>query len=59
MTQGGLKAMEELAKLEAERGTAGYEFADRKAKNSGAEAAGGLSRGRLMDGPGDCGQQER
>ena len=51
--------MEELAKLEAERGTAGYEFADRKAKNSGAEAAGGLSRGRLMDGTGDCGQQER
>ena len=32
LTQGGLKAMEELAKLEAERGTAGYVSADGTAK---------------------------
>ena len=30
LTQGGLKAMEELAKLEAERGTPGYVSADEK-----------------------------
>ena len=30
LTQGGLKAMEELAKLEAERGTPGYVSADGK-----------------------------
>lgn len=54
-TPAGLKAMEELAKLEAERGTPGYEFADRTAKNSGAEAAGGCDRGRLMDGSGVAG----
>lgn len=32
LTQGGLKAMEELAKLEAERGTPGYVSADGTAK---------------------------
>ena len=32
LTQGGLKAMEELAKLEAERGTPGYVSADETAK---------------------------
>jgi len=32
LTQGGLKAMEELAKLEVERGTLGYVSADGTAK---------------------------
>ena len=40
MVQGGLKAMEELAKLEEERGTAGY-ATDGIAVNGGAETAGG------------------
>ncbi len=39
-TPAGLKAMEELAKLEAERGTPGYE-ADGIVVNGGAETAGG------------------
>ncbi len=39
-TPAGLKAMEELAKLEAERGTPGY-AADGIAANGGAETAGG------------------
>lgn len=39
-TPAGLKAMEELAKLEAERGTAGY-ATDGIAANGGAETAGG------------------
>lgn len=40
-TPAGLKAMEELAKLEAERGTPGYASADGSAANGGAETAGG------------------
>ncbi len=40
MTQAGLKAMEELAKREEERGTAGY-ATDGIAANGGAETAGG------------------
>ena len=40
LTQGGVKAMEELAKLEEERGTPGYE-ADGIAVNGGVETAGG------------------
>ncbi len=41
LTQGGLKAMEELAKLEAERGTAGYLAGDGKdgGKTPGAFAS--------------------
>ena len=48
-TPAGLKAMEELAKLEEERGTAGY-LADGIATNGGAEKAGGRAKGRVMDG---------
>lgn len=40
-TPAGLKAMEQLAKLEAERGTAGYASAEGIAANGGAEMAGG------------------
>lgn len=40
-TPAGLKAMEELAKLEAERGNAAYAPADGIAVNGGAETAGG------------------
>ena len=40
-TPAGLKAMEELAKLEAEGGTPGYASADGSAANGGAEKAGG------------------
>ena len=41
MTQGGLKAMEELAKLEDERGNPGYMHADGIITSGGAEMAGG------------------
>lgn len=44
-TPAGLKAMEELAKLEAERGTAGY-VSDGIVANGGAEAASGKKRKR-------------
>lgn len=46
LTQGGLKAMEELAKLEAERGTPGYAAADGSAANGVVETAGGKKRKR-------------
>ncbi|MFG6338211.1 MAG: nucleoside recognition protein [Lachnospiraceae bacterium] len=45
-TPAGLKAMEELAKLEAERGTAGYAAADGSAANGVVETAGGKKRKR-------------
>ena len=41
LTQGGLKAMEELAKLEDERGNPGYMHADGIITSGGAEMAGG------------------
>lgn len=56
-TPAGLKAMEELAKLEAERGTPGYLTAN-GTKNSGAEAAGGHDRGSVADGPGAADQRK-
>ena len=40
-TPAGLKAMEELAKLEAERGTPGFASADGTAKNGGVETVDG------------------
>ena len=40
-TPAGLKAMEELAKLEGERGTPGYASADGTAKNGGVETVDG------------------
>lgn len=50
-TPAGLKAMEELAKLEAERGTPGYAVEDWTVENSAAGAAGGYggerARGNL------------
>ncbi len=54
-TPAGLKAMEELAKLEAERGTPGYAL-DGTAKKSDAEAAGVHDGGAMGRGKG---KQER
>lgn len=54
-TPAGLKAMEELAKLEAERGTPGYSLAG-TVKNSGAETAGVHDGGAVGRGKG---KQER
>ena len=52
--------MEELAKLEEERGTAGYEDNNRKVKSSGAESAGGQGRGSLRSGSGEAnGKKEK
>lgn len=50
-TPAGLKAMEELAKLEAERGTPGYVSVDGSAKG-GAEITGRHGRGSLAEGSG-------
>ena len=47
LTQGGLKAMEELAKLEDERGNPGYMHADGIITSGGAEMAGGKKGGAL------------
>ena len=59
-TPAGLKAMEELAKLEEERGTAGYVDNNRKVKSSGAESAGGQGRGSLRSGSGEAnGKKEK
>lgn len=44
--------MEELAKLEAERGTPGYVLADGIVESGGAKAAGGHDRGIVADGLG-------
>lgn len=54
-TPAGLKAMEELAKLEAERGNPEYLPDEKAAKNSGAEMTGGYGRGSAADGPGTAG----
>lgn len=43
LTQGGLKAMEKLAKLEEERGTVRYASAEGIAANGGAETISGKS----------------
>ena len=62
-TPAGLKAMEELAKLEAERGNPGYASVDGALENSGAGAAGERGRGSMPDslGAGDRrkGKRER
>jgi len=57
LTQGGLKAMEELAKLEAERGTPGYVQEGGNVKHS-AEAAGSLDGGSAVDGLGATGRRK-
>lgn len=49
-TPAGLKAMEELAKLEAERGTPGYISAGEAVVNGGMEAIGRHDRGSTSDG---------
>ena len=51
-TPAGLKAMEELAKLEEERGTPGYTLAVDGAKSRGAEVVGGHDRGNSTGGLG-------
>lgn len=48
-TPAGLKAMEELAKLEAERGTPGYASVNGPVKNGSVETAGGRDRGGITD----------
>lgn len=62
-TPAGLKAMEELAKLEAERGNPGYTSADGIVTNDSAETAGRHGRGSMSDGFGAVdrrkGKQER
>lgn len=62
-TPAGLKAMEELANLEAERGTPGYISAAGIVTNDSAEAAGRHDRGSVSDGFGAVdrrkGKQER
>ena len=56
LTQGGLKAMEELAKLEEERGTAGYMPIDgRRGKARGKGA--GATDGSLVSGGGKPGER--
>ena len=57
LTQGGLKAMEELAKLEEERGTPGYVQEGGNVKHS-AEAAGSLDGGSAVDGLGATGRRK-
>lgn len=57
LTQGGLKAMEELAKLEEERGTPGYVQEGGNVKHS-AEAAGSLDGGSAADGLGANGRRK-
>lgn len=47
----GLKAIEELAKLETERGIPGYVPTDGIVTHGGAETIGGHGRGSLTDGP--------
>ena len=54
-TPAGLKAMEELAKLEEERGAPGYTQADGIVTHGGAETIGGHGRGSLTDGSGAVG----
>ncbi len=54
-TPAGLKAMEELAKLEEERGAPGYTQADGIVTHGGAETIGGHGRGSLTDGSGALG----
>ncbi len=49
-TPAGLKAMEELAKLEEERGNPGYLSADRVAGSHSKERAVGYGRGSIADG---------
>ena len=56
-TPAGLKAMEELAKLEAERGTPGYVQEGGNVKHS-AEAAGSLDGGSAADGLGAAGRRK-
>lgn len=59
-TPAGLKAMEELAKLEAQRGTPGYLPEGRDAENSGAQAAGRHGGGSGAGGLGDrAGRKEK
>ncbi len=52
MTQGGLKAMEELAKLEEERGTPGYVPAGggRRRQKGQEIMSGNMTTGRGVDG---------
>ncbi len=47
--------MEELAKLEEERGNPGYFLDEKAAKNSGVEMTGGYGRGSAADDPGAAG----
>ena len=54
-TPAGLKAMEELAKLEEERGTPGYAQVDGIVTSGGVEVIGGHGRGSLTDGSGVLG----
>ena len=56
-TPAGLKAMEELAKLEAERGTLGYVQEGGNVKHSW-EMAGGLDGGSAADGLGAAGRRK-
>lgn len=60
-TPAGLKAMEELAKLEAERGTPGYASGDGNVKSNGAETAGGTGGKGIQGDPGtvDRGKSRR
>lgn len=54
-TPAGLKAMEELAKLEAERGMPGYALVDGTVASGGMEAANGHGRGSMTDASGTTG----
>ena len=58
LTQGGLKAMEELAKLEEERGNPGYLPADRVARSDSKERAAGHGRGSVADGLGGADEKK-
>lgn len=58
-TPAGLKAMEELAKLEEERGNSGYlPAADRVARSNNKERIAGYGRGNITDGSGDAGEKK-
>ena len=57
-TPAGLKAMEELAKLEEERGNPGYLPADRVARSDSKERSAGDGRGSVADGLGGADEKK-
>ncbi len=57
-TPAGLKAMEELAKLEEERGNPGYLLEDRVVRSDSKKRTAGHGRGSIADGLGGAGEKK-